>query len=169
MATTIKRHMLTIWPVQSVGTNNPYGHVESVPEIASQSFVYSAPLVYDTSSTAIVLATDSTVAGYGLAMEPASGTTGAMVKVSVFDQNQIYRAPVLNAGATAANAAAMIGVPYSFVARSDGYGYGIDTADTGSNDWFQVIAMAPDSPAGSDPGYVLVRVLPAVMLDPNIA
>lgn len=169
MATTIKRHMLTIWPVQSVGTNNPYGKVLSLPEIASQSFVYGAPLVYDTSSTAIVLATDSTVAGLGLAMEPASGTTGALVKLSVFDQNQIYRAPMLNAGAAAANANAQIGVPYSFVARTDGYGYGLDTADTGSNDWFQVIGMAPDSPAGSDPGYVLCRVLPAVMLDPNIA
>lgn len=169
MATTIKYRDLTIWPVQSVGTNNPYGKVLAMPEIASQSFVYGAPLVYDTSSTAIVLATDTTVAGLGLAMEPASGTTGALVKLTVFDQNQIYRAPMLNAGAAAANNSNQIGVPYSFVARTDGFGYGLDTADTGSNDWFQVIAMDPSSPSGSDPGYVLCRVLPAVMLDPNIA
>jgi len=169
MATTIKRHMLTIWPVQSVGTNNPYGLVKEYPEIAAQSFVYGAPVVWDTSSEAIVLATDSTVAGLGIALEPASGTTGAMVKVAIFDQNTIYRVPFLNAGAAAAASEAYIGVPYSFVARTDGYGYGIDTADTGSHDWFQVIALAPDSPDDTDPGYALVRVLPAVMLDPNIA
>lgn len=160
MATTIKRHMLTIWPVQSVGTNNPHGLIKEYTEEDSQSFVYGAPLVYDTSTTDVKLATDTTVTGIGLAIEPASGTGGTTLKVAVFDKNQIYRAPVLNAGAAAANNANQIGVGYSWVARSDGYGYGIDTADSGNNDWFVVVDIEGDS--GTNPGYVYVRLLDTV-------
>lgn len=168
MATTIKRHMLTIWPVSSsMGAGNLAGKVRTYTEEDSQSFVYGAPLVFDTSTTDVKLATDTNVNGIGLAIEPASGTGGTELKVLVFNENIVFRAPVLNAGAAAANNSNQIGNTYSFVARTDGYGYGIDTADTGSNDWFKVIDI--EGTSGTNPGYVFVTVLPAVFLDMNVA
>ena len=168
MASTIKYHMLTIWPYQGGGLCTPEGSIKVYTEAATQSFVYGAPLVYDTSETDVKLATDTTVAGIGLALSPAVAS-GGNVTVHLFNPNTLYSAPVLNAGAAAANAAAQVGVKYSWVARTDGLGYGIDTADTSSHDWFQVVALHPDYPAGSNPGYVLVRVLDAVRLTVIVA
>lgn len=168
MATTIKYQDKTIVPVQTRG-GNTYANIKEFTEDDTQSFVYGAPLVFDTSTTDVKLATDTAVSGIGLAIQPASGTGGTVLKVQMFSEDCIYRAPVLNAGAEAANNINMIGNTYSFVARTDGLGYGIDTADSGSNDWFKVIALDPRSPSTSDPGYVLVTVLPAVFLDMNVA
>ncbi len=161
MATDIKRHMLSFHPVQ-YGGKGSVGSVKVYREITTSTYEYGAPLVYDTSSEAVKLATDSTVAGIGLALTPASGTENADVPVYVFNENTILRAPVLNAGAVAAASRSQIGVKYSWVARTDGYGYGIDTSDSSSNDWFQVIDLAGED--DDDPGFVYVRPIAAVLL-----
>ena len=160
--------MLTIWPYQYGGLAN-LGPIKIYTEEDSQSYKTGAPLVFDTSTTDVKLATDTNVNGIGLALAAASGTGGTDVPVHIFRPNVLYSAPVLNAGAAAANNSNQIGNTYSFVARTDGNGYGVDTADTGSNDWFKVVALHPDYASASNPGFVLVEVLPAVYLDPNVA
>jgi len=166
MATDIKRHMVSFHPVK-YGGKSSIGTIRDFPESASQTYEYGAPLVWDTSNEAIKLATDTTVASIGLALAPASGTTGQLAPVLIWDESTVLRAPVLTAGATAAYSDAYTGVKYSWVVRTDGYGYGIDLADSGSNDWFQVIDV--DGEDDDDPGYVFVRPIAAVLATAIVA
>ena len=161
MATNIKRAMLSFSPAK-YGGKNTAGTIRVYKEEASQTYEYGAPLVYDTSSEKVELAADTTVSAIGLALTPATGTTSTDVPVLVFNESTILRAPFLNAGAAAAASWAYIGLKYSFVARTDGYGYGIDLADSGNNDWFQVIDI--EGADDSTPGYCYVRPLAAVLL-----
>ena len=155
MATNIKRAMLSFSPAK-YGGKNTAGTIRVYKEEASQTYEYGAPLVYDTSSEKVELAADTTVSAIGLAL------TSTDVPVLVFNESTILRAPFLNAGAAAAASWAYIGLKYSFVARTDGYGYGIDLADSGNNDWFQVIDI--EGADDSTPGYCYVRPLAAVLL-----
>ena len=160
MATTIK-YPLTFSVFQNVGAGQP-APVRKKTEADTQSFVYGAPLVFDLSEEDVKLATDTTVEGIGIAMSYATGTGGSDIYVMEFGPHILFRAPILNAGAAAAADAAYVGRAFSWIARTDGYGYGIDVNDESSNDWFVVRALDPNTPDGTSAGFAIVSVLPAV-------
>jgi len=129
---------------------------------AGQTFAYGAPVAETATGLKLAVETEE---GFGVALtnQVAAAVAGDSVPVLPFNPGspQRFLIPLLDAsGDPVAAAASFVGNSYSFVARSDGNGYGLDTTDT-TNTWFFVEELDPRTPAGTARGRAICRVLAA--------
>lgn len=145
--------------------------VRKFPEAASQTFKAGQILVWDTSDEAVKLATVTTVAAIGIALEDASGTTGNEVHVQLIRRGDIYSVSVCNDGATDDSDTAFIGIAYGWKASTqtgETAKICLDTNNT-TNDWLTVLDLDPRDPDGTTDGRVLVEFLATVTEPAQVA
>ena len=106
--------------------------IMSFPEKATQSFKAGTPVKLTTTAGTVEIAEDGTTGFLGIAMEDASGTTSAALKVQVCRAETPIVARCTVAGtATAPSTVLTQGVAYDFYIDGTDYWFGIDSATGG--------------------------------------
>jgi hypothetical protein len=104
----------------------------SFPEKATQSFKAGTPVKLTTTAGTVEIATDGTTGFLGIAMEDASGTTNAALKVMVCRPNTPIIARCTVAGtATKPSTVLTQGVAYDWYIDTTDYWFGVDSATDG--------------------------------------
>ena len=112
--------------------NGNIPEIMSFPEKASQSFKAGTPVKLTTTAGTVEIAEDGTTGLLGIAMEDASGTTSAALKVQVCRPNTRIVARCTVAGvATAPSTVLTQGVAYDFYIDTTDYWFGVDSATGG--------------------------------------
>ena len=106
--------------------------IMSFPETAGQTFKAGTPVKLTTTAGTVCIAADGTTGFLGIAMEDASGTTSAALKVQVCRPDTPIIARCTVAGvATAPSTVLTQGVAYDFYIDTTDYWFGVDTATGG--------------------------------------
>ena len=103
--------------------------IMSFPEKATQSFKAGTPVKLTTTAGTVEIATDGTTGFLGIAMEDASGTTSAALKVQVCRPETRIIARVTNNGTDALPTTLTQGVAYDWYIDADSVFY-VDAAAT---------------------------------------
>ena len=109
-----------------------YGEIPEIlsfPEKATQSFKAGTPVKLTTTAGTVEIAEDGTTGFLGIAMEDASGTTNAALKVQVCRPETLVIARVTNNGTDALANTLTQGVAYDFYIDADSVFY-VDSAAT---------------------------------------
>ena len=137
-----------------------YGEVPEImsfPETASQSFKAGTPVKLTTTAGTIELAEDGTTGFLGIAMEDASGTTAAALKVQVCRAETPVIARVTNNGTDALPTTLTQGVAYDFYIDSDSVFYVDAAATSGPVLIYESPILGPD---GASTYWGKFRLLP---------
>ena len=106
--------------------------IMSFPEKASQTFKAGTPVKLTTTAGTVEIAEDGTTGFLGIAMEDASGTTSAALKVQVCRPDTPIIARCTVAGvATKPSTVLTQGVAYDFYIDTTDYWFGVDSATDG--------------------------------------
>lgn len=103
--------------------------IKEFPETAGQSFKAGTPVKITTTAGTIEIAEDGTTGFLGIAMETASGTTSAALKVMVCRLNTEVYAYCTSAGTAALANTLTQGVAYDFYIDGDSV-FSVDSAAT---------------------------------------
>lgn len=163
----------TIEWVSGAGGSTTPGPIYSYPEIASQTFKKGHPVVFDESSEGIVACSFGTQTALGIALQDASGTTGGMVDVLVFEAGQVFSATISTSGAnaSAAHDKDNIGVQMALIASSETGCTDkivLDEANT-TDPWATPILQDPRDADATSGGRMLFTIIPAVYATKYIA
>jgi len=123
--------------------------VLSFPEKASQTFKAGTPVKLTTTAGTVEIATDGTTGFLGIAMEDASGTTSAALKVQVCRPDTEIIARVTSNGTDALPTTLTQGVAYDWYIDSDSVFY----VDAAATDGPVVIYEAPIFAADGSSSY----------------
>ncbi len=115
--------------------------VRRYPETAGQTFVKGDPVKLD-SAGRVLLAVDTETGPWGIANAAASGTTDALVSITLLQATDIYSASASAAGATRTVTRSDVGLQCAWI-KSTVSGETtksvLDTSDNGTSDSFVII------------------------------